>query len=481
MANEIGRRNNPDVSIQRMNKLTYKVKSQSDPSKWYLVVKEYARTFGDKHDGKWSCRCPDYTFRHIECKHIHAVIFSKLLRKKVYKDVLLGLSPNQQVINEAIDLGKIVCQKCGSSNYEKSGVRHNKKAGDIQRYLCHDCGFRFTSNPAFENSKASAKAITVAVDLYFKGVSLRKIADHLKQSYGTDINYSSVCRWIRKFSNVVKPYVDGLVPANVSGVYHADEMMLHVRKENNDPEGKPDYLRHKFFNDHYSWLWNVMDNSTRFWICSMVCQKRDSETGVKLMKEMKRVAPLPKAIVHDGLPTYDDVYKKELLTLKNPRIMNIRSIGSNEDGLNPKVERLNGTVRDRECVMRGMDTAKSAQELIDAMRIHYNFLRVNQSIEKTPAEAAGINLNLGEQNKVENLMRLAAIKQKNAQIEPFVTELGIRAQKVQILNEKDCIKAKPREWMDKKNWREISEILRKFGFSWLSNGKDSCWIKMTSK
>ena len=30
IANEIGRRNNPDVSIQRMNKLTYKVKSQSN-------------------------------------------------------------------------------------------------------------------------------------------------------------------------------------------------------------------------------------------------------------------------------------------------------------------------------------------------------------------------------------------------------------------------------------------------------------------
>ena len=93
------------------------------------------------------------------------------------------------------------------------------------------------------------------------------------------------------------------------------------------------------------------------------------------------------------------------------------------------------------------------------MRIHYNFIRVNESIEKTPAESAGINLNLGEQNKVENLMRLSAIKQKNAKVEPFVTELGIRVQKIQILNEKDCIKVKPREWMDKKNWREIDEIL----------------------
>jgi len=55
--------------------------------------------------------------------------------------------------------------------------------------------------------------------------------------------------------------------------------------------------------------------------------------------------------------------------------------------------------------MRGLDNAKAAQELVDAMRIHCNFMRSNQAVrEQTPAQAAGINLNLGE-NKLESLMR----------------------------------------------------------------------------
>jgi hypothetical protein len=29
-------------------------------------------------------------------------------------------------------------------------------------------------------------------------------------------------------------------------------------------------------------------------------------------------------------------------------------------------------------------------------------------------------------------------------------------------------------------WREINDILRVHQFAWLSNGKDSCWIKMQS-
>lgn len=188
---------------------------------------------------------------------------------------------------------------------------------------------------------------------------------------------------------------------------------------------------------------------------------------------------MPKAFVHDGLRTYDEVYEKELFTTRNPRIMNVRSIGSNEAGLNPKVEKLNGFVRDRETVTHGLDNAKATQEWIDAVRIHYNFIKPHSAIGgQTPAEAAGINLNLGE-NKVESLMRQAAIHNKDASVEPFVKGLGIRLNKIVILNEKDCIKIKPTSWLDNKDWREIHDILRVQGFSWLANGKDSCWINMS--
>jgi hypothetical protein len=47
------------------------------------------------------------------------------------------------------------------------------------------------------------------------------------------------------------------------------------------------------------------------------------------------------------------------------------------------------------------------QKLINAMRIHYNFIREPGSIKKTPAEQAGINPDLG-QNKIENLIKLSA-------------------------------------------------------------------------
>ncbi len=70
---------------------------------------------------------------------------------------------------------------------------------------------------------------------------------------------------------------------------------------------------------------------------------------------------------------------------------------------------MNGTFREREKITRGMDHKESAQKLIDAYRIHYNFIRGHSGIGKTPAEQAGIKLDLGS-NKIENLIKMASKK-----------------------------------------------------------------------
>lgn len=54
-----------------------------------------------------------------------------------------------------------------------------------------------------------------------------------------------------------------------------------------------------------------------------------------------------------------------------------------------------------------MENKESAQKLIGAYRINYNFIREHGSIKKTPAEQAGIKLELGK-NKIENLIKMAS-------------------------------------------------------------------------
>lgn len=71
------------LALQRLNKLTYKVRTQTDLNTWYIVAQTY------KED--WICECLDHVYRHLECVHIHDVKFSKLLRKKIYKDAFAKL------------------------------------------------------------------------------------------------------------------------------------------------------------------------------------------------------------------------------------------------------------------------------------------------------------------------------------------------------------------------------------------------------
>jgi putative transposase len=373
-----------DSSIRRINKLHYKVRSQSDSDKWYDVIKEYGHNLGGHQEGQWNCICPDYAYRQTVCKHIYAVAISKELRRRiVVEDVQSSIIP----LSDSIE-----CLKCKSDKISKDGRRFNK-SGLAQKYLCNNCKYRFVVNIGFEHSQKNPKVICASIDLYFKGVSLRKIAHHVKQFYDVNIHNTSVLRWIRRFGEVVSPFVDNLAPS-MSGIYHVDEMMIHTKREQMEK-------------GNYSWLWNLMDDTTQFWISSMVSQRREINDARNVFKDTKRKTKIPKAIIHDGLPSYDEAFQKEFYTKKNPRVRNIRSISVRNQGLNSKVERLNGTMREREKVMRGMQKKESAQQIINAMRVHYNFIREHQTLKKTPAEQAGINLNL-QGKDIEKLIRLAA-------------------------------------------------------------------------
>lgn len=171
-------------------------------------------------------------------------------------------------------------------------------------------------------------------------------------------------------------------------------MIVHVRKEQMEK-------------GHYAWLWNLMDDTTRFWVTSKISQRREISGARVVFNDQKEKTGTPKAIIHDRLASYSEAFQKQYYTMKNPRVKNIGSISVHNEGLNSTVERLNGTMRDREKVTRGMHSKESAPKIIEAMRIHYNYCREHSQLGRTPTEQAGIKLDLQE-NKIESLIRLAA-------------------------------------------------------------------------
>ena len=93
--------------------------------------------------------------------------------------------------------------------------------------------------------------------------------------------------------------------------------------------------------------------------------------------------------ITDGLPAYMKSSKKVL----GKEINHVRHIhmAGKRDRDNNKIERLNGEIRDREKVFRGLKKMDTA--VLDGMRVYYNFTKKHSRINgMTPAEASLIEV-----------------------------------------------------------------------------------------
>ncbi|MCJ7633553.1 IS6 family transposase [Candidatus Bathyarchaeota archaeon] len=352
--------------IKRINAHTYVVKSQSNNGEY--------RVSGNADE--WICECPDNKYRHVECKHIYATKFSQSLRAEV---AVRRIAPIENLSN---------CIYCGSSNLKKKGIRKNK-SGNIQKFYCRDCHKYFTFNIGFERMKHNPQAITSAMQLYFTGESLRNVQKFLKLQ-GVSVSHVSVLKWIRKYVKLMNEYLEKIKP-NVSDIWRADELYVKIKGD-------------------LKYLFAVMDDETRFWIAQEVAQTKDRHDARKLLQIAKQVTgKKPMTFITDGLPAYHDAYKKEFWTLKGPRTEHIQHITLKGDRNNNKMERMNGEVRDREKVLRGLKKEDSA--ILSGYQLFHNYVRPHESLDgKTPSEACGIKVE--GQDKWKTLIENAS-KSKN--------------------------------------------------------------------
>lgn len=311
-----------------------------------------------KVDKEWSCECPDNRFRQVKCKHIFAVETSIKMKEQVRKNVVIT------------PLNTSKCVYCGSEQIVKDAIRHNKKY-DIQRYLCKVCRKRFSVNVGFEGMKASPQVITLAMQLYFTGESLRNVQKFLSLQ-GVKISHVSVLKWIRKYVKLMNEYLEKIKP-NVSDTWRADELYVKIKGD-------------------MKYLFAMMDDETRFWIAQEVADSKDRHDARSLLRMAKEATgKQPMTFITDGLPAYHDAYKKEFWTLKGPRTEHVQHITLRGDHNNNKMERMNGEVRDREKVLRGLKKVDSA--MLSGYQLFHNYVRPHEGLGgKTPAEACGIKV-----------------------------------------------------------------------------------------
>jgi putative transposase len=210
----------------------------------------------------WVCSCPDFETRadQIEaCKHAHAVKFWVAAR------VELQEKPKPKVFAD----DATQCGKCGSIRVIKFG---NKRG--MQVFKCNDCGHRFREQALIRGSRYTPEVVSLTLDLYFSGTSLRKTARILNDHFDMSLGNATVFRWIQKFVPMVSEYAQSLTP-ELSETWQADEVFVKMRG-GETAKGGIDRKTQKGM----AYLWNVMDRKTRFLLASRLSQHRNVNGAV---------------------------------------------------------------------------------------------------------------------------------------------------------------------------------------------------------
>jgi len=371
---------------ESLDQYTYLVPSQFDSNKKYKVT----------HIDGYSCECEDFKRRGagtgMFCKHIKAIIiFEKL--KNTY-EVEEEIKPEIELIIETPL--EHHCPYCTSDKLIRRGVRLTH-AGEKQRYSCKDCKKRCVLSP-IPKIKGNAKLVCLAMDCYYKGLSYRDISDQFKQFYNLDLHHETIRRWVLKFSQVMEKYAKTITP-KTSGVWNTDETLI-LTKRGIDEKNKNNH------NKEYDYVWNVMDNKTKFLLASINSgRSRSSKDAQKVFTEAWAVnKKMPNQIIVDGYRGYEDGCRKTFKNYGLQRKVKFTSIkGHRHEVNNNAIESHHSHQKEFHKVRRGVTETQTYQ---DGFKVFHNFVRKGVKDKLTPAERSGISIE--KDNKWEGML-LASI------------------------------------------------------------------------
>jgi transposase-like protein len=219
--------------------------------------------------------------------------------------------------------------------------------------------------------RSRVAAIVSALDLYFRGLSLRQVTEHLQFTQGVKVSHGTIHNWIKKYVELVSEYVKTL-RVNSSSRWHMDDTLIKVSG------------RHMV-------LWALLDSETRYLLALHISSKRGADEAQKIIRwGLKTAKTKPSELVSDGLNSYGVAIERELKA--NPSQQNVIHIkGPLTASFNNKMERFHGVLKTRVKTMGKLENEETAKTFAKGFEIYYNFIKPHRALKgKTPAQAIGL-------------------------------------------------------------------------------------------
>jgi transposase-like protein len=153
-------------------------------------------------------------------------------------------------------------------------------------------------------------------------------------------------------------YIEKLQP-QVSDTWRADELFIKIKGD-------------------MKYMFALMDDETRLIIAQEVADTKFKHNARDLFRKGKELAgKRPLVMITDGLQAYQHA-AKEYYSNENPRTKHIYAIKFNNDINNNKMETLNGEIRQREKVMRGLKIKETP--ILTGYQLFHNAIRPHQGL-----------------------------------------------------------------------------------------------------
>ncbi len=121
----------------------------------------------------------------------------------------------------------------------------------------------------------SPQKITLCLDLFYRGVSIRKVQEHLQSFYPHNSSNVSIYSWVLKYSRMISSFTSKL-KLQIGNEVQIDEVEYHRRKSHKQKRGIEE-----------NWFIDSIDTKTRFMVASDYFKARGQKEISQIMKIIK--------------------------------------------------------------------------------------------------------------------------------------------------------------------------------------------------
>ena len=267
-------------------------------------------------------------------------------------------------------LKKVICPKCNSEKTKKRGLRQTENRGKIQRYFCNDCRKSFVIDDGFFRMRNNPQKITLSIDLFYRGVSTRKVQEHLTAFYPHNCDHRTILRWIVKYAKMIHSFTNKLK------IKCGEE--LQIDEQEHKTKGKR------------SWFIDSIDTETRYMVASEYTSTREQKELISVLKVAKqKTEGQIKIVTSDGFTAYPKSIKAVFgynKKIGKHNVFHNKVTQLKNEGFNHKIERLHNNIRQRTKTFRGFKNLDSANAIMKGFEVYYNFIMKHQAINKCTYE-----------------------------------------------------------------------------------------------